>query len=395
MGVPSCQAMNIHEFQAKGLFRDYGIPVPEGVPCHSVDEVGAAYQQLSQNTGGQIVVVKAQIHAGGRGKAGGVRIAKSRAEAVEHAKALLGSTLVTHQTGPEGKVVNKLLVEEGLDIAKEFYVAIAVDRSSGGPVMIASSEGGVEIESVPQDQLIKAPIDVYEGLFDFQARAVAYGLGLNGDAAKSCAKILKKLARMFVDKDCSLAEINPLVRLTDDRVLALDAKINFDDNALYRHPNIQKLRDPTEEDAAEARAAQFNLSYVNLDGNIGCMVNGAGLAMGTMDTIKLHGGFPANFLDVGGGVSVERVTEAFKIITEDPSVKAILINIFGGIVKCDLIAEGVLQAVKVVDLKVPLIVRLEGTNVDRGRQLIAESDLKVITATDMTDAAKKAVEAAQ
>jgi len=383
--------MNIHEFQAKGLFREYGIPVPRGIPCHSVDEVDRAYQEL----GGQIAVVKAQIHAGGRGKAGGVQLAKSREEAVAYAKTLLGSTLVTHQTGPEGKVVSKLLVEEGLDIAHEYYVAIAVDRSVGGPVLIASAEGGVEIESVPQDQLVRAPIDIYEGLFDFQSRAVAYGLGLEGDSAKECAQVVKKLARLFVDKDCSLAEINPLVRLKDGRILALDAKINFDDNALYRHPDLRELRDMTEEDPAEARAAQFDLSYVNLDGNIGCMVNGAGLAMGTMDTIKLHGGFPANFLDVGGGVSAERVTEAFKIITEDPTVKAILINIFGGIVKCDMIAEGVLEAVKLVGLKVPLVVRLEGTNVDRGRQLIAESDLEVITATDMTDAAKKAVEAAQ
>ncbi|MHC4955694.1 MAG: ADP-forming succinate--CoA ligase subunit beta [Planctomycetota bacterium] len=382
--------MNIHEFQAKGLFREYGIPVPRGVPCHSVDEVGRAYQEL----GGPVAVVKAQIHAGGRGKAGGVQLAKSRGEAVEHAKKLLGATLVTHQTGPDGKVVSKLLVEEGLDIKHEYYVAIAVDREHGGPVLIASAEGGVEIESVPQDQLVRAPIDIFEGLFDFQARSIAYGLGLEGDSAKEGAAVFKKLARLFVDKDCSLAEINPLVRLADGRVLALDAKMNFDDNALYRHPELQELRDPTEEDAAEARAAQFNLSYVNLDGNIGCMVNGAGLAMGTMDTIKIHGGFPANFLDVGGGVSVERVTEAFKIITEDPNVKAILINIFGGIVKCDLIAEGVLAAVKAVGLPVPLVVRLEGTNVDRGRQLIAESDLEVITATDMTDAAKKAVEAA-
>ena len=383
--------MNIHEFQAKGLFREYGIPVPRGIPCHSVDEADRAYKEL----GGAIAVVKAQIHAGGRGKAGGVQLARSRDDVVNHAKALLGSTLVTHQTGPEGKAVSKLLVEEGLDIAHEYYVAIAVDRSVGGPVLIASAEGGVEIESVPKDQLVRAPIDVSEGMFDFQSRAIAYGLGLEGDSAKECAKVVKKLARLFIEKDCSLAEINPLVRLKDGRILALDAKINFDDNALYRHPELRELRDISEEDPAEARAAQFDLSYVNLDGNIGCMVNGAGLAMGTMDTIKLHGGFPANFLDVGGGVSAERVTEAFKIITEDPRCKAILINIFGGIVKCDLIAEGVLEAVKMVGLKVPLIVRLEGTNVERGRKLLAESDIKVITATDMTDAAKKAVEAAR
>lgn len=383
--------MNIHEFQAKGLFRDVGIPVPRGVPCDSVDDVGRAFHDL----GTPVCVVKAQIHAGGRGKAGGVQLVKSREEAVEYAKRLLGSTLVTHQTGPEGRVVRKLLVEEGLSIAHEYYVAIAVDRAYGGPVIIASAEGGVEIESVPAHKLVREPIDLTEGLYQFQARSMAYALGFEGDSAKQAAKVFRALARFFVDKDCSLAEINPLVSLEDGRVLALDGKVNFDDNALFRHPDIKELRDPTEEDAAEARAAQFDLSYVNLDGNIGCMVNGAGLAMGTMDTIQHHGGFPANFLDVGGGVSVERVTEAFKIITEDPRVKAILINIFGGIVKCDLIAEGVLAAVKAVGLKVPLIVRLEGTNVDRGRQLLAESDLAIISATDMTDAAKKAVEAAK
>jgi len=383
--------MNIHEFQAKGIFREFGIPVPKGIACDSVDAVGRAFQDL----GGTLAVVKAQIHAGGRGKAGGVQLARSRDEAVAHAKKLLGSTLVTHQTGPEGRVVRKLLVEEGLEIAHEYYVAIAVDRRLGGPVLIASAQGGVEIESVPQDQLVREPLDIHEGLFDFQARSIAYALGLEGDSAKSGAKVFKALAKVFLAKDCSLAEINPLVRLKDGRVLALDAKMNFDDNALFRQPAVADLRDPNEEDAAEARAAQFDLSYVNLDGNIGCMVNGAGLAMGTMDTIQHHGGAPANFLDVGGGVSVERVTEAFKIITEDPKVKAILINIFGGIVKCDLIAEGVLDAVKAVGLKVPLVVRLEGTNVERGRQLLADSDLAVISATDMTDAAKKAVEAAK
>jgi len=383
--------MNIHEFQAKGLFREAGIPVPSGTVCTSVDDVGRAYHDL----GGEIAVVKAQIHAGGRGKAGGVQLARSREEAQTHAKKLLGSTLVTHQTGPEGRVVKKLLVEEGLEIAHEYYVAIAVDRRVGGPVLIASAEGGVEIESVPQEKLVREPVDVHEGLFDFQARSIAYALGLEGDSAKQGAKVFKALAKLFLAKDASLAEINPLVRLKDGRVLALDAKMNFDDNALFRHPEIGDLRDPNEEDPAEARAAQFNLSYVNLDGNIGCMVNGAGLAMGTMDTIQHHGGSPANFLDVGGGVSVERVTEAFKIITEDPNVKAILINIFGGIVKCDLIAEGVLDAVKAVGLDVPLVVRLEGTNVERGRQMLADSDLAVISATDMTDAAQKAVEAAR
>ena len=383
--------MNIHEYQAKELFRKYGIPVPRGVPCRSVDEVGPAADAL----GGRVCVVKAQIHAGGRGKAGGVRIAKSRAEAVEHGRALLGSTLVTHQTGPAGKEVWQLLVEEGLDIAKEYYAALAVDRRVGGPVVIASAEGGVDIESVPQEKLLKEAVDPYEGLRPFQARALAYGLGFKGDAAKQAADLFGKLVRLFLDLDCSLAEINPLVQLKDGRVLALDAKVNFDDNALFRHPSLKELRDPHEEDPAEARAAKHNLSYVNLDGSIGCMVNGAGLAMATMDIIQHHGGKPANFLDVGGAADVERVTEAFKIICEDPAVKAILVNIFGGIVKCDVIAEGILGAVKAAKLELPLIVRLEGTNVDRGRKLLKESGLEIRTAADMTEAARKAVEAAR
>jgi len=382
--------MNIHEFQAKGLFREYGIPVPRGTACRTIDEVRTACDEL----GGGVCVVKAQIHAGGRGKAGGVRIAKSREEAIEHARTLLGAILVTHQTGPAGRKVSKLLVEEGLEIEREFYAALAVDRQRGGPVIIASAEGGVEIESVPQDKLLKEPIDIHEGLRPFQARALAYGLGLSGDSAKQAAALLGKLARLFIDLDCSLAEINPLVVLRDGKVLALDAKINFDDNALFRHTAVQELRDAEEEDPIEARAANFDLSYVNLDGNIGCMVNGAGLAMATMDIIQHHGGAPANFLDVGGAASAERVTEAFKIILEDPSVKAILVNIFGGIVQCDIIAEGVLEAVQAVQLRVPLVVRLEGTNVDRGRALLEESGLTIITARDMSEAARKAVEAA-
>jgi len=382
--------MNIHEFQAKGLFREYGIPVPRGTACRTIDEVRTACDEL----GGGVCVVKAQIHAGGRGKAGGVRIAKSREEAIEHARTLLGAILVTHQTGPAGRKVSKLLVEEGLEIEREFYAALAVDRQRGGPVIIASAEGGVEIESVPQDKLLKEPIDIHDGLRPFQARALAYGLGLSGDSAKQAAALLGKLARLFIDLDCSLAEINPLVVLRDEKVLALDAKINFDDNALFRHTAVQELRDAEEEDPIEARAANFDLSYVNLDGNIGCMVNGAGLAMATMDIIQHHGGAPANFLDVGGAASAERVTEAFKIILEDPSVKAILVNIFGGIVQCDIIAEGVLEAVQAVQLRVPLVVRLEGTNVERGRALLEESGLTIITARDMSEAARKAVEAA-
>jgi len=382
--------MNIHEFQAKGLFREYGIPVPRGTACRTIDEVRTACDEL----GGDVCVVKAQIHAGGRGKAGGVRIAKSREEAIEHARTLLGAILVTHQTGPAGRKVSKLLVEEGLEIEREFYAALAVDRQRGGPVIIASAEGGVEIESVPQEKLLKEPIDIHEGLRPFQARALAYGLGLGGDSAKQAAALLGKLARLFLDLDCSLAEINPLVLLRDGRVLALDAKINFDDNALFRHAAVQELRDADEEDPIEARAANFDLSYVNLDGNIGCMVNGAGLAMATMDIIQHHGGEPANFLDVGGAASAERVTEAFKIILEDPTVKAILVNIFGGIVQCDIIAEGILEAVQAVHLKVPLVVRLEGTNVERGRALLEESGLTIITARDMSEAARKSVEAA-
>jgi len=383
--------MNVHEYQAKGLFKDFGIPVPQGHLCRSVEDVRRAYAAL----GGGTVVVKAQIHAGGRGKAGGVKIARSADEAAGHASALLGKALVTHQTGPGGRRVTKLLVEEGLAIKKEFYAALAVDRRRGGPVMIASAEGGVEIESVPQEKLLKEPVDVHEGLRAFQARTLAYGLGLNGDSAKQGAEVLRNLARLFVEKDCSLAEINPLVLLEDGRVLALDAKVNFDDNALFRHPDAAALRDPEEEDPAEAKAKEYDLSYVSLDGTIGCMVNGAGLAMATMDIIQHAGGKPANFLDVGGGASKERVTAAFKIILADEAVRAILVNIFGGIVKCDLIAEGVLEAVKEVQLNVPLVVRLEGTNVERGRQLLKESGLKVVAATDMADAAKKVVEAAR
>ncbi|MHC4547151.1 MAG: ADP-forming succinate--CoA ligase subunit beta [Planctomycetota bacterium] len=382
--------MNIHEFQAKGLFRAHGIPVPRGVVCRTIEEVRAGYDELGVGT----CVVKAQIHAGGRGKAGGVRLARSRAETIEHAQALLGSVLVTHQTGPAGRTVTKLLLEEGLAIDREFYAALAVDRQRGGPVLIASAEGGVEIESVAPEKLLKEPVDIHQGLRPFQARAIAYGLGLEDDSAKQAAALLGRLARLFIEQDCALAEINPLVRLEDGYVLALDAKINFDDNALFRHKELQELRDPDEEDPIEARAARFDLSYVNLDGNIGCMVNGAGLAMATMDIIQHHGGQPANFLDVGGAASAERVTEAFKIILEDPTVESILVNIFGGIVKCDLIAEGILDAVKAIDLKVPLAVRLEGTNVERGRQLLKESGLTITTADDMADAARKAVEAA-
>ncbi len=383
--------MKIHEYQAKALFRRQGMPVPRGLLCRTVEEVGKAHAQLD----GAVSVVKAQIHAGGRGKAGGVKIAKSREQAEQHGRALLGQILCTHQTGPEGRRVMKVLVEEGLAIDREFYAAIAVDRKRGAPVLLASSEGGTEIESIPREKMLQETLHPHEGLLPFQARAVAYALGLKGASAGEGAKVLAALARLFLDLDCSLAEINPLVLLEDGKVLALDGKVTFDENALFRHPDLEEMRDPEEEDAAEARAASHQLSYVKLDGSIGCMVNGAGLAMATMDIIRHHGGAPANFLDVGGGASVERVTEAFKIIVEDRNVRAILVNIFGGIVKCDLIAEGILGAVKAVSLEVPLVVRLEGTNVERGRQLLKESGLPIQTAADMTDAAKRAVEAAR
>jgi succinyl-CoA synthetase beta subunit len=383
--------MKIHEYQAKELLRQHGISVPRGMLCRTPAEAGDAHDSL----GGGVSVVKAQIHAGGRGKAGGVKVAKSRAQAEEFARGMLGQVLKTYQTGPEGQRVGKVLVEEGLAIDKEFYAAIAVDRKRGGPVLIVSSEGGVEIESVPKERLHTEAIDVREGLRPFQARAAARALGLQGDSAADAAKQLAALARLFTALDCSIAEINPLVLLRGGRLLALDAKVNFDENALFRHPDFEALRDPAEENPAEARAAKWNLSYVKLDGTIGCMVNGAGLAMATMDIIRHHGGMPANFLDVGGGASVERVTEAFRIICEDQNVRAILVNIFGGIVKCDLIAEGILGAVKATGLSLPLIVRLEGTNVERGREMLRSSGLKIVNAGDMTDAARKAVEAAR
>jgi len=383
--------MKIHEYQAKELFRKHGISVPRGTLCRTPEEAGRAHDEL----GGGVSVVKAQIHAGGRGKAGGVKIAKSRAQAEEFARGMLGQTLRTYQTGPEGQKVGKVLVEEGLAIAREFYAALVVDRRRGCPVLLASAEGGVEIENVPKEKLLQEAVDVREGLRPFQARALARGLGLTGESAADAARQLAALARLFVALDCSIAEINPFVLLEGGRLLALDGKVNFDDNALFRHADLEALRDPAEEDPAEARAAKWNLSYVKLDGSIGCMVNGAGLAMGTMDIIRHHGGMPANFLDVGGGASVERVTEAFKIICEDRNVRAILVNIFGGIVKCDLIAEGILGAVKATGLSLPLIVRLEGTNVERGREMLQKSGLRIITAGDMTDAAKKAVEAAR
>ncbi len=385
--------MNIHEFQAKEILKRYGVAVPRGIVATTPEEAEAAAREL----GTPVVVVKAQIHAGGRGKAGGVKVVKSPAEAREAAAAMLGSRLVTHQTGPAGKEVLKVYVEEGCDIARELYLGIVVDRATGFVTIMASTEGGMEIEEVAAktpEKILKQPVDPAVGFMGFHGRRLAYGLGLTGDAAKNAQKFIAGLYRAFVDTDASLAEINPLVVTGDGRVLALDAKMNFDNNALYRHKDIEALRDETEEDPRELEASKFGLSYISLDGSIGCMVNGAGLAMATMDIIKHYGAEPANFLDVGGGASAEQVTRAFQLILSDPKVKAVLVNIFGGIMRCDTIAEGIITAAKTVDLRVPLVVRLQGTNVDLGRKMLAESGLPIITAETMSEAAEKVVAAA-
>ena len=386
-------AMKIHEYQAKQVLARFGVKVSEGRLATDADAAGAAFDEL----GGALAVVKAQIHAGGRGKGGGVKLVRSREEAVEAASGMLGKPLITIQTGPEGKVVNQVWVEEGSDIARELYVAITVDRQIGKPVLMASQEGGVEIEEVAAktpEKIFKETIEPSIGFQGYQARNIAFKLGLEGQQHKQGSKLLMALAKAFVDLDCSLAEINPLIVTEQGDVVALDAKINFDDNALYRHKDLEELRDLTEEDPKEIEAAKFDLNYIALDGNIGCMVNGAGLAMSTMDVIKLHGGEPANFLDVGGSVTKEGVVGAFKILLSDANVQAIMINIFGGIAKCDVIAQGVVDAAKEVDLSVPLVVRLEGTNVERGRAILEESDIALITATSLDEAARKAVEAA-
>jgi succinyl-CoA synthetase beta subunit len=388
--------VKIHEYQGKELLRRYGVPVPKGTPAFSVDEAEAAAKALIAETGSEVVVVKAQIHAGGRGKGGGVKVVKGAAAARETAQKILGMTLVTHQTGPAGQVVKRLLVEQGMDIARELYLGVVVDRGAGRVVVMASSEGGMEIEEVAAkspEKILKQIVDPVLGLAGFQARNLAYGLGLTGAAAKNAAELLTLVYKAFVDLDASLLEVNPLVVLKDARVLALDAKVTFDDNALYRHKELEALRDLDEEDPAEIEAKRYDLSFITLDGNVGCMVNGAGLAMATMDTIKHFGGQPANFLDVGGGATAEKVTAAFKIITSDAKVKGIFVNIFGGIMKCDTIAEGVISAVKQVGLKVPLVVRLEGTNVELGKKLLAESGLALTTANDMADGAQKIVAA--
>ena len=384
--------MNIHEYQAKAVLKQYGVKVPEGYVAFTADEAVEAAKKL----GTAVTVVKAQIHAGGRGKAGGVKIAKSLDDVRNYASELIGKTLVTHQTGPEGKEVKRILIEQGCDIKKEYYIGLVVDRATGRVTMMASEEGGTEIEEVAEhspEKIFKEVVDPSIGLAAFQARKLAYAINIPAPLVNKAVHFMTALYQAFVDKDCSIAEINPLVVTGDGDVMALDAKLNFDSNALFRHKDIVELRDLDEEDEKEIEASKFDLSYVALDGNIGCMVNGAGLAMATMDIIKYYGGEPANFLDVGGGATEEKVTEAFKIILSDAKVKGIFVNIFGGIMKCDVIARGVLAAVKTVGLQVPLVVRLEGTNVEEGKQIIRESGLNVIPADDLDDAAQKIVNA--
>ncbi len=388
--------MKIHEYQGKELFRKYGVAVPVGIAAMSAAEAIAAIPKVQQLAGTDVVVVKAQIHAGGRGKGGGVKVAKNQADAEAAVNKIFGMQLVTPQTGPEGKKVQRLLVEQGLAIEHEYYLGMLLDRATGRVTVMASTEGGMDIEEVAHsnpEKILKFPINPAVGWQDYQSRELATALGIKGPAARELAKMMGPLTKCYWDMDCSMLEINPLVTTKDGKVLALDAKINFDDNALFRHPELQAYFDPSEEAESELEAKKYDLSFIALDGNIGCMVNGAGLAMGTMDIIKYYGGEPANFLDVGGGATAEKVTAAFKIITADPAVKAIFVNIFGGIMKCDTIAEGVIKAVKDVGLKMPLVVRLEGTNVELGKKMLAESGLNIIAATDMADGAKKAVAA--
>lgn len=384
--------MNIHEYQAKAILRNFGVPVPEG---HVVYNSNSA-RDWANRLGEGPWAVKAQIHAGGRGKGGGVKIAKTRDEVKQFAREMFGMTLVTHQTGPEGKVVKRVLVEQGCNIADEFYVSFLVDRATDKVTLMASAEGGMDIEEVAAntpEKIFFEAVDPTVGLTAFQARKVAFNLGFEIAQVKQAVPLLMNLYKTFVEADCSLLEINPLVLTGEGSLLCLDAKLNFDENALFRHLRIRDLRDYDEEDANEIEASQYDLSYIALDGNIGCLVNGAGLAMATMDIIKHSGGDPANFLDVGGGATIERVTEAFKIILSDEKVEGILVNIFGGIMKCDVIATGVIEAAKQVGVEVPLVVRLEGTNVEKGKQLLAESGLNIIAADGMADAAEKIVAA--
>ncbi len=386
--------MNVHEYQAKDLMRKYDIAVLQG----GVADTPAQAVEVAKKLGGSVWVVKAQIHAGGRGKGGGVKLARSIEEVEKYAKEILGMQLITHQTGPEGKKVLKILVEQGCAIDHEYYAGIVLDRSVGKFCMMVSTEGGMEIETVAHEnpeKIIKAYIDPATGFTPAHGRKLGFALGLKGETLKKANKFFEGLYRLYVEKDCSIAEINPLVTTKDGDVLALDAKLNFDDNALFRHPDIEALRDITEESEQELEAGKYGLSYISLDGNIGCLVNGAGLAMGTLDILKLHGGSPANFLDVGGGATKETVQKAFTIILQDKNVKAILVNIFGGIMKCDIIANGVVDAAKELGINVPLVVRLEGTNVALGKKILAESGLKITAADDLADAAAKAVAAAK
>ncbi|HEY0275143.1 MAG TPA: ADP-forming succinate--CoA ligase subunit beta [Paenirhodobacter sp.] len=392
--------MNIHEYQAKQLLKGYGCPISSGRVVLKAEDAKTAAGELD----GPLWVVKSQIHAGGRGKGhfkeaeagpkGGVRLAKSVEEAAELAKQMLGRTLVTHQTGPAGKQVNRIYIEDGSDITRELYLALLIDRKTSRVSFVCSTEGGMDIEEVAAktpEKLLSFSVDPATGLSEFHGRRVAFALGLEGAQVKQCVALIKNLYKAFIEKDMEMLEINPLIVMTDGNLKVLDAKLGFDNNALYRHADVMALRDETEEDPKELEASKFDLNYIALDGEIGCMVNGAGLAMATMDIIKLYGSNPANFLDVGGGATKEKVTEAFKIITSDPNVKGILVNIFGGIMRCDIIAEGIIAAVKEVGLKVPLVVRLEGTNVELGKEIIAKSGLNVIAADDLGDAAQKIV----
>ncbi|HDR7602699.1 ADP-forming succinate--CoA ligase subunit beta [Bacillus mycoides] len=382
--------MNIHEYQGKAVLRSYGVSVPNGKVAFTVEEAVEAAKEL----GTEVCVVKAQIHAGGRGKAGGVKVAKNLEEVRTYAESILGTTLVTHQTGPEGKEVKRLLIEEGCDIKKEYYVGLVLDRATSQVVLMASEEGGTEIEEVAEktpEKIFKEYIDPAVGLQGFQARRIAFNINIPKELVGQAVKFMMGLYSAFIEKDCSIAEINPLVTTGDGKVMALDAKLNFDSNALYRNKDILEFRDLEEEDSKEIEASKYDLNYIPLDGNIGCMVNGAGLAMATMDIIKHYHGDPANFLDVGGGATAEKVTEAFKIILSDKNVKGIFVNIFGGIMKCDVIAEGVIEATKQVGLELPLVVRLEGTNVELGKKILNESGLNIVAAESMADGAQKIV----
>jgi succinyl-CoA synthetase beta subunit len=386
--------MKIHEYQGKALLRQFGVPTPRGVACFSVDEAVKAAEEL----GGNIWVVKAQIHAGGRGKGGGVKVAKNAHEVQSYARQILGMQLITHQTGPEGQKVRRLLIEEGADIKKEYYIGMVVDRATQKVCVMASSEGGMEIEEVAEHTphlIHKVFVDPEKGLTDIEARTLASQIGIPSASVDKATKVFMQLYEAFWKLDASLAEINPLVLTGTGDIIALDAKMDFDNNAMFRHPEIVELRDLDEEDPAEIEASKWDLAYISLDGNIGCLVNGAGLAMATMDTIKLFGGNPANFLDVGGGATTEKVTEAFKIMLRNPNLKAILVNIFGGIMRCDVIAEGVITASRVVGLKVPLVVRMKGTNEELGKRMLADSGLPIISANTMAEAAQAVVAAAK